>query len=409
MHLASVKREKSPDTADCLRLTGVLKFASGEELSIWVDVPMALADEVSISGNPWLVAMLPMAASRGENISLSIPVDALLLENLRGVLAIWRDWYPELHDVAIECPVADRQEPTATKTAAFFSGGIDSYFTIARRMPANPYGLPVVGRLDDLITVWGFDVRVDDTEQFRPLAEMLAASANALGFRNIIVRTNLRAAERYMPFKDAWRRLTHGAGLAFVGLIVEPGHKEVLIGSSYVFGELFPWGSHPMLDPLFSTSGMQFVHDGASFTRVQKTEVVAKFPPAHSALHVCFAQGAMNCSKCDKCYRTMITLDVLGCRDQTSLAFNWPSYSVQAVRKLFIRSTGDRAFAAQIRALANARGRHDVVEVLDFAAVRSRLLLPLVRASEWLAQFPGIWRVAVPLKGFLMRGPIRKI
>ncbi|MES2236923.1 MAG: hypothetical protein V4500_04100 [Pseudomonadota bacterium] len=409
-----LKREvwPSPESPGYVRSEGVICWGKGcqeKEFQLWVDVPEAYAESLSDTGNPWLLAMLPMAASLGEDIELSLPVDALLLENVKGVLAIWREWYPELHDVRIYCPILSYQPPRTTRTAAFFSGGIDSYFTIARRMPGNDFGIPAVGKVDDLLTVWGFDVGVYDEAQFRPLADMLAESAQQLGLRQIIFRTNLRAAEKLIPFKDMWRRLSHGAGLAFIGLSLEKAYKEIIIGSSSPYGDLFSWGSHPLQDILFSTSLLQFVHDGASFTRVEKTDVVAKFPVAQSALHVCFAQGDSNCSRCDKCYRTMMTLDLLGYRGHASGLFDWSAYRVQSIRKLFIMSEGDKMLNRHIASAAQARGRHDIVDALRYATRRSMVLRPLVKASEWMMKHPGIWRLGIYSKDFLLRGPIRKI
>ncbi|WP_202634827.1 hypothetical protein [Rugosibacter aromaticivorans] len=403
----------SPETPGYVRTVGEITWRQGKTFQLWVDVPEACAESLSDTGNPWLLAMLPMAASLGEDIELSLPVDALLLENVKGVLAIWREWYPELHDVHIQCPVlsyqAPCQAPCATRTAAFFSGGIDSYFTIARRIPGNDFGIPTVGRVDDLLTVWGFDVGVYDEAQFRPLSNMLATSAQHLGLRQIIFRTNLRAAEKLIPFKDMWRRLSHGVGLAFIGLTLERTYKEVVIGSSYTYGNLFPWGSHPLQDVLFSTSSLQFVHDGASFTRVEKTDVVAKLPIAQSALHVCFAKGDSNCSRCDKCYRTMMTLDLLGHRKHTRALFDWSAYRVEAIRKLFIRSRGDKIFKNDIIVAARKHHRQEIVDALSAAERRSKVLRPLVKASEWLMTQPGIWRLGITAKAFLLRGPIRKI
>lgn len=399
----------SPETAGNLRSTGLVRWGQTEEFALWVDVPARYGDCLSTSGNPWLIAMLPWAASLGEDIELSLPVDALLLENVQGILAIWKEWYPELHRIAIRCPVQSCQTPTATRTAAFFSGGVDSYFTLARRMPGNPYGIPAVGKVDDLLTVWGFDVGVYDQTQFEPLAKMLEDSAKALGLNHLIIRTNLRQIEKRIPFKDMWRRLSHGAGLAFIGLTLERAYKEVVIGSSYKYGNLFPWGSHPLQDVLFSTSALQIAHDGASFTRVEKTDVVARLPVAQSALHVCLAQGKSNCSRCDKCYRTMMTLDLLGYRQHTGELFDWSAYRVEAIRKLFIRSRGDKIFKNDIIVAAKKYHRQDIVDALYAAERRSKVLRPLVKVSEWLMHLPGLWRCGIHFKAFLLRGPIRKI
>ncbi|MDP2811894.1 MAG: hypothetical protein Q8O34_17280, partial [Rhodocyclaceae bacterium] len=73
MRLAHVKRHTSPDTPGFIRSSGLIEFDNGEAFELWVDVPEAYAEALSDTGNPWLVAMLPMAASRGEAIQLPLP------------------------------------------------------------------------------------------------------------------------------------------------------------------------------------------------------------------------------------------------------------------------------------------------------------------------------------------------
>lgn len=400
MRLVQVTNEMSPDTRECVRTTGVIALDSGEELRIWVDVPNEYAEAISVTGNPWLVVMLPIAASQGESINLSLPVDALLLENLRGVLAIWREWYPELHDVYIACPVAPYFETKATRTAAFFSGGIDSYFTIARRMPGNNHGLPVVGQIDDLLTVWGFDVGVYDDKEFLPMAEMLSSGARCVGLTHIIIRTNLR--DRIEVFRRNWGPLTFGVGLAFITLILERRFREVVLGSSYPFGSLVPWGSHPMLDPLFSTSSLRVCHDGASVTRVGKTSVVAKLPGVATALHVCQASGVENCSHCEKCYRTMIALDILGQRECFHNTFDWSDYRIEAIRTIYMGKGLEQVFYKEMIIAARELGRGDIVRALRYASLRSNLLAPLLAGANGVMQIPLIWRFGLLVRRLIL-------
>ena len=133
------------------------------------------------------------------------------------------------------------------------------------------------------------------------------------------------------------------------------------------------------------------------------------FPVAQSALHVCFAQGDSNCSRCDKCYRTMMTLDLLGHCERAYGLFDWTAYRVESIRELFIRSRGDKIFKNDIIAAAKKHHRQDIVDALNAAERRSKVLRPLVKASEWLMQLPGVWRLGISAKAFLLRGPIRKI
>ncbi|TBR12066.1 MAG: hypothetical protein EPO47_00590 [Rugosibacter sp.] len=406
MQLVTQEIVRSPETPDNLRVMGVIRWGKGEELRLWVDIPERYIEVISETGNPWLVAMLPMAASLDEDIELSLPVDALLLENVRGVMKIWKEWYPELHSVDIRCPVKGYAEPKSTRTATFFSGGVDSYFSIARRMPQNPHGIPAVGKVDDLLTVWGFDVGVSDEAQFRPLVGMLSESAQRLALNHIIVRTNLREV---MPiYRKQWGPLTHGAGLAFIGLMLERRYGEIVLGSTYPYGVLSPWGSHPLVDPLFSTSGVTIVHDGAAMTRIGKTELAARLPETRRSLHVCQAAGLHNCSRCEKCYRTMIALDILGLKEAFNAAFDWSDYTLLKVSKVYVGGGLQQIFYKEMISAAQMRGREDVVKALRYSSRRSGRLAPFVGFAEQLVKRPIVWRLGIALRRWLLSGSIQK-
>lgn len=400
MRLIAVDRKPSLETAGCVRIEAHIECANGRKIYFWIDVPSALEDGLSEGGNPWLAAMLPIAASLGENITLDLPVDSLLLENVHGILAQWHDWYPDLKGVKIECPVKPFEVQPKGKVGAFFSGGVDSYFTVARRLPEINVGVPPVGRIDDLITVWGFDVGVQDRKQFEPLAARLAQKASLLGLNHLILRTNLRQPQTV--FRNRWGPLTHGTGLAVVGLALERRFDEVVLGSSDAYGSLVPWGSHPLIDPLFSSFRTRIVHDGASYQRFAKTAVVSRLPASLVALHVCQAQLDRNCSVCEKCYRTMTALDILGAKERFELQFDWSKYSLHYVSQVLIIGSSEE-YWNELAMAAAEYGRHDVADALAQARSRSRVFVPLATAGNVLRQVPLLWRVSGWIDGFLER------
>lgn len=403
MRLVDTATQASPETLNSTRLTGRIYWGAGEVFDLWVDVPEAYSANVSSSGNPWLLAMLPWAASLGEDIELSLPVDALLLENVQGILAQWRAWYPSLQGVQITCPVQGYEGVAGTRTAAFFSGGVDSYFTIARRLPGNPYGIAAVGRVDDLLTVWGFDVGVYDEQEFSPLADMLQKSAQALGLNHLIIRTNLRQISVY---KSNWGPLTFGCGLAFIGHILDKRFGEVALGSSYPYGALTAWGSHPLVDPLFSSSVLRIVHDGAAYTRIGKTAVAVQLPMARASLHVCQAEGLRNCSHCEKCYRTMVAIDILGCKDGFDAVFDWSGYTIKKAQKIYMGEGIEQIFYHEMIEEAQRCQRVDVAQALGIAAKRSSRLARWVSLATWMSRQPGIWRLGVAARQWLLKSSI---
>jgi hypothetical protein len=103
-----------------------------------------------------------------------------------------------------------------------------------------------------------------------------------------------------------------GAALAAVAHALAPNHGKVYIASSYSYANVHPWGSHPLLDPLWSTDAVQIVHDIGE-TRMDKLRVVVQHPEALARLWVCWENlGNYNCGLCEKCIRTMLALRVLG-------------------------------------------------------------------------------------------------
>jgi len=134
--------------------------------------------------------------------------------------------------------------------------------------------------------------------------------AAALGKTLVAVETN------HFPFGYRYnlsRNLSQGGALASVAHLL--GFPRTLIPSSYAYHQLFPLGSHPLVDPLWSTEGVEIVHDGGEATRVDKIRTIAGEPRALANLRVCFRDMNVNCGRCLKCLRTMIPLALLGAAD----------------------------------------------------------------------------------------------
>ena len=120
-----------------------------------------------------------------------------------------------------------------------------------------------------------------------------------------------------------------------------------------------------MTDPLLGSRSLRVVHDGASFTRVEKTARVATSDAALAAIRVCWeSRKFSNCSECRKCLITMVTLDLLGCKDKAR-TFDWTSYDVESLRRLRLTTESQRVLFQGIMSAARSAGRADIVDAVS--------------------------------------------
>jgi hypothetical protein len=410
MDLLSVRRAESPSGPRRARLVADVVYDDrpGKPESWWIEVPAEHAAALSLSGSPWLAAMLPLAATLGQPLRLRVPVDATLLAGARRILATWAEWYrdrfPEIREVPVEAdalppaPAAPRRE-----TAGFFSGGVDSfYMATANGDPERGGGLP---RIDRLVTIWGFDVPLASPAEFDRLRSRLARAAEELGRPHLDAATNLRETR----FREArWGNVAHGCALAAVGLALEPMFEALCIAGTHYDGPVKPWGSNPETDALLSTSSTRVFHHACGVARREKTEWLTRFPTALRHLHVCYkARSAENCGDCHKCYLTMLTLELAGAGDRLE---TFPRRADLArVARMYVKSNAYTRLYRDLAERADAVGRPDVAAAIRRCLDRSRRLTRGLAAVDWLAARRGLWRLARVLRPRLLAtAPVRE-
>ena len=383
MHLlgADIVRGDSPDR---VRVQGRVRYdGDGQEELLWFDLSSSFADQASTSGNPWLVALLPLAMSLGEPLRLSIPVDPFLLENCRALMGVWHAWYPELAPVTIEASTATSAQASDPRGIGLcFSGGVDSFTSLIKHngpTATSPF------RVSDLLLVHGADIPLSDRESFARLVPRMADVAREFGTAIIDVATNLRVT-RWA--RAEWGRLSHAALLAATGHVLEPRISHLLIASSARYDRLMPWGSHPLTDPLYSSSGLRVLHDGADTERPDKILAIASHPAVHRHLRVCWVgRTDTNCGVCPKCFSTMLGLELAGTLGKSETLPR--AIQRQNFETLYLERNGTYSaygMALLFRPQALAARRDDLVALIDHIIARSDRLRFLKEGLEGLAR-----------------------
>lgn len=267
---------------------------------VWFSLPDRFSPDTS--GNPFLAACLIPAMKLGHPLHVHGSVSGQLLKSVETIQAIFHKWYPELAIVPVSTEgVSEESPPPSPGSAAFFSGGMDSFHTALKHR----------SQLDYLVFVHGFDIPIINTDLRRAVAEKLQTAAGKLEIDLIEVETNVR--ELADPVVS-WATQYFGPALASVGLLLGNTVGRMLIPASESYAHLEPCASHPLVDPLWSTECVTIIHDGAEASRNEKAAYIADSPVAMEALRVCWENpaNAYNCGHCEKCLRTMINLESAG-------------------------------------------------------------------------------------------------
>lgn len=357
-----------------VRFTGLVTEAGAADGPVWIDVPEAVAGEVVDRLDSWLLWLLPHAFETQQKIVLDGPVDAELLRNAQELMAIWARWRPDRRPVPVQAEAADPLPASGPghapqRTGLFFTAGVDSFFTLYNHDATAREHLESRQRpVDDLIYVWGFDIPLAETVAFAAKRATLARIARETGKTLVTLLTNLRETGVRQP----WGPVMHGPALGGVGLLLGRRWRTLLLSSWFTHVDIDPWGSTAITDPLLSTTTTRTEPHGAGHDRFEKVAYLARFPLVLDTLHVCWEErSAGNCGRCEKCFRTLVALDILGVRDQAAtfprelldlgrLAGVWKD------RPLFVR------MYEQLRGHAATASRDDIVAAIDACLARPR-------------------------------------
>ena len=252
--------------------------------------------------DPVVPVALLAAMRRRQPLHLPGPVSAGLLGHLDRAQDVLQSFSRGL---LARTPVVAKPAPPpapGTGVGCCFSGGVDAFYSALRHEDVT-----------HLVFVVGLDTFDPMSARARAGLESARAAGDALGKELIEVETNFQAlTERFAT--ASWCR---GPALGAVALALQPHFTRVLFPSIRTYEHLYPWGSHPLLDPLWGTEALEIDHADCETTRSDKVRLVAGCDVALAHLRVCNKQGAVrNCGRCEKCIRTAVELRLAGALDR---------------------------------------------------------------------------------------------
>jgi hypothetical protein len=332
------------------------------------------ASECPIAENSdsFLAAALFPAMKIGQPLHIAGTVSPKLLAATETIQNIWHRWFPEYSKIPLQAePDLSNDVSRDAGVGAFFSGGVDSFYTLLKHKD----------EITKIILMHGFDIALEKTSLRERISKEIGRIAQKLDKPLIEVETNVFEFAQHFGYN---RNLLPG-----IGLLLSPQFRKVFIASNVPYNDTFPDSVHPLIDPLWSTEVLTFEHDGCEASRIEKIARISESDIALRSLRVCFENrdDAYNCGHCEKCLRTMIALEAIGAYERCTTFSQKPDK--EAVSHMKLREQLLPFAEENLRALEKSGNNPELAKALLFSikAYKHRKMLNLLNENleEFLA------------------------
>lgn len=316
------------------------------------------------------LGLLP-AIELGVPLVIAADVSQQLSRTLPDIQTLLCSWHPNCRPVPVSWQGTARRKRSATTAGVFFSGGADSFYTLVETGK----------RAGALITLIGADIAPDNQAGRARLESLARRVAKARGIAPIIIGTDLRRVSDPMIGWDDYHGCVLAAAAHLLSGTISTG---IVAASADAVAWRYPWGSSPLLDPLWSSEAVALEHHGC-LPRTEKFARLKECALAMDNLRVCYesAEGE-NCGRCAKCTYARLALEALGVEqgpfppappDMNALRVtDMASETKHAALARLARENGrDDIAAATERALAAYRRRAARGRILPVATLKRRV------------------------------------
>lgn len=279
-----------------ITLSANIAFQGEKFRPMFFRVETKYGDFIMPDASPFLSALLLPCMRRGENIVIVGTIPQSLHEALPALMEVVEKWKVGFKKIHVTSAIGPENTNNATAVGCFFSGGVDSFYSYLKHKDAVTH----------IITIKSWEIPPDVATTSNG-KDNTHAIAEREGLQVITVESNYK--EIIEPVLDWEWNL--GGNMAAIALMLRNGLKAAFIPSGMRWDQLCPYGTHPDLDPRWTTATLQIFHDGCEYSRLEKVlHVISKSPLALQYLRVCThnLKDQYNCNKCFKCIVTKMAL-----------------------------------------------------------------------------------------------------
>jgi hypothetical protein len=280
--------------------------------AMWFSWPAEIeAPDACRAATAFTQACLPLALHFSEDLTVEGEVDPLLIENWVKLVRAMKRLHGFEREIELHAAAGTPMQKPNGQVATLFTGGVDSYFTVVSRLE-KPKG----EKIDALVYLVGYDR--DRPLKGEQIKTMLSCASECTDTNLYFVNSN---AKSIVCKHVGWSSTAHGSLLIAAACILSRTISKLLVGSTESIDVLERLGTHPLIDPLYTTTAVTVANDGWEFSRNEKIKLISESPFVLRHLRVCWQEEIddINCGRCEKCVRTMIAMKIFGKLEKCSV------------------------------------------------------------------------------------------
>lgn len=301
-----IKDIKTTRDTRTITLSANIAFQGEKFRNMFFSIEKKYKDFLIADASPFLSALLLPCMKRGEDIVIEGAIPQEFQQSLPKLMNVVEKWDAGFKRINVNSASFSKKIKKPSAVGCFFSGGVDSFYSYLKHRDSVTH----------IISIKSWEIPPDITTPSKG-KDNTQEIAEREGLHVITVESNYK--EIIEPVLDWEWNL--GGNMAAIALMLRNGLQAVYIPSGMRWDQLCPYGTHPDLDPLWSTETLKVYHDGCEYSRLEKVlHVIAKSPLALSHLRVCThnLKSSENCNQCFKCVMTKTALLCADVLDKTS-------------------------------------------------------------------------------------------
>jgi len=294
---------------------------------------------------PAIASIITVAWALGADVFVD-KLDKTYLESLNKIKNVLKKFYPHINfnnTIYVENIMSNSF--SNDEYGVLFSGGVDSTFSYLQNTDKKLNLITIIGCVIP-VNNKNYVMKIINNHKIFIKKEKTNITFIESNIRDVINEAHINSIySRYIRYETWWAGINHALiQTSLCAPLTVEKIKCLMISSSATNKIPLPYGCDPRIDNKISWANIKVFHEGYEYNRQEKIKYIKKKLMLNEDTYPVFSvcnyaptfSNELNCSKCEKCSRTIIGL-ILENIDPNKCGFNINKNSFNYVKEKIIK------------------------------------------------------------------------